>query len=781
MRYRGINSRGLWVPAIVASALGISMGASAQLPVPDNMGGGLRQLVEARVSAAAAPSAVSAAALLEPRLLRDGQSRVLVNVWLDGQHPVPAVHQSLAALGANVSAELATYRQGVIAAYVPVERASDAARLPGVRSVTLEHKPQLRVGKATTQGLATIHADKLNALGLKGQGLTIGALSDSFNTAPNSVTQDHEAQDIKSGDLPGRGNPFGDTTPVVVLDEDPVPGTDEGRALLQIIYDIAPKAKLCFATAFTGEVQFAANILKLADPKGPCKANVIDDDVGYSQEPVFSDGVVALAVDQVKADGVAYFSSAGNDNSGNYTATFNPISDADARTKYAGNLVLGNVDSDLTAGGFHNFGTPGNVSIALPVFAPPGTHFLVLQWDDAFFANIPTASYDFLVFDANGFYHPELSGIDNVYSTAQPVQGVTLNGGTAGLTYYLVIALRPGGATQHAKHLQMIDFDNGNQVTLLKFANRLAPSVFGHPAAAGAIAVAADFWDNTLSSEYFSSLGPTTIYLDQDNLPLAKPEVRQKPEIAAPDGVDTTFFGQPGPPSDPHPLFFGTSAAGPHAAAVGALLIEAAGGPGHLSPDKLKTLLEETTQQPHQLTAGAVSTTLSGGGGTLRVNIAGFLPADPSQFHFTFNAGAGDTVASIVMDASKQNISFGGNTDQFLIGKTNLPPADIVYLNNNGLNPVAKLDFLNHAFKNGGFVDLGFDFDNPLLGFGGINAGLLYGAKVTATIQSGNTSRSVSGLLGGPTGRGYAVNDGFGLIDAFAAYLRLTGGAASSP
>jgi hypothetical protein len=779
MRYRGIHSRGFWIYAILASALGTSIGASAQPPVPDNIGGGLRQLVEARVTAAAAPSAVSAAALLEPRVLRDAQSRVLVNVWLDGKHPLPAVHQSLAAIGANVSAELATYRQGVIAAYVPVEHANDAARLPGVRSVILEHKPQLRVGKATTQGLATVHADKLNALGFKGHGVTIGILSDSFNTAPNSVTKDHEAQDIKSGDLPGPGNPFGDTKPVVVLDEDPVPGTDEGRALLQIVYDIAPKAKLCFATAFTGEVQFAANILRLADPKGPCKANVIDDDVGYSQEPVFSDGVVALAVDQVKADGVAYFSSAGNDNSGNYTATFDPISDADARTIYAGNLVLGNVDSGLTAGGFHNFGTAKNVSIALPVFAPPGTHFLTLQWDDAFFANIPTASYDFLVFDDNGLYHPELSGIDNVYSTSQPVQGVTLDGGANGLIYFLAITLRPGGAAQHAMHLSMIDFDNGNQVTLLKFANSLAPSVFGHPAAAGAIAVAADFWDNTLSSEYFSSLGPTTIYLDQDNLPLAKPDVRKKPEIAAPDGVDTTFFGSPGVPGDPHPLFFGTSAAGPHAAAVAALLIQAAGGPGRLSPDKLKTLLEETTQQPHQLNASAVSATLTSGGDTLKVNITGFRAGDASQFRFAFHGDADDSVASIVMNAGKENISFGDNTDQFLIGNTNLPTADIVYRNNNGLNPVAKIDFLNHGFKSGSFVDLGFDFDNSLIGFGGINAGLLFGATVTATVQSGNSTTSVSGRLGGPTGRGYAVNDGFGLIDAFAAYLKLTGGAAS--
>src|SRR5262249_49769711 len=220
-----------------------------------------------------------------------------------------------------------------------------------------------------SQGVATMHADKLNDIGLTGKGVTIGALSDSYDKNPG--TKIHAAQDIKSGDLPGKGNPFGHTQPVVVIDEDPANGTDEGRALLQIIHDVAPDAKLCYATAFPGEVQFAVNILKLADPKGPCKANVIDDDVGYSNEPFFSDGAIALAVDQVKADGVAYFSSAGNDNSGNYSATFNPISDGAARANFAGNLVLGNVPTELTAGGWHNFGSNPNGSLALPIFASP--------------------------------------------------------------------------------------------------------------------------------------------------------------------------------------------------------------------------------------------------------------------------------------------------------------------------------------------------------------------------------------------------------------------------
>ena len=153
MRYRGINSRRLLTSAILTSVLGASMGAAAQPPIPDNIGGGLRQLVEAQGNAAAAPSELSAAAVLEPRVLRDAQSRVLVNVWLDGRRPLAAVHQSLAGLGANVSAELAAYRKGVIAAYVPVERASDAARLSGVRSVTLQHRPQLLLRLQSRCGL----------------------------------------------------------------------------------------------------------------------------------------------------------------------------------------------------------------------------------------------------------------------------------------------------------------------------------------------------------------------------------------------------------------------------------------------------------------------------------------------------------------------------------------------------------------------------------------------------------------------------------------------------
>ena len=51
---------------------------------------------------------------------------------------------------------------------------------------------------------------------------------------------------------------------------------------------------------------------------------------------------------------------------------------------------------------------------------------------------------------------------------------------------------------------------------------------------------------------------------------------RQKPDIVAPNGVNTTVnFGGVNIDNDPFPNFFGTSAAAPHAAAVAALLSEA--------------------------------------------------------------------------------------------------------------------------------------------------------------------------------------------------------------
>ena len=121
-------------------------------------------------------------------------------------------------------------------------------------------------------------------------------------------------------------------------------------------------------------------------------------------------------------------------------------------------------------------------------------------------------------------------------------------------------------------------------------------TVFGSPNARGASAVGAAYWQNTpalgnlganppLLNES-SSAGGTPILFDTQGNRLATPEIRQAVDITGPDGVSTTMAG--------FSPFFGTSAAAPHVAGVAALMLQAAGGPGSLTPTQLYSILETT-------------------------------------------------------------------------------------------------------------------------------------------------------------------------------------------
>ena len=91
-----------------------------------------------------------------------------------------------------------------------------------------------------------------------------------------------------------------------VLD-DSVAGHDEGRAMAQIVHDLAPGARLAFATASSGVLAFADNIRDLA----AANSDVIVDDVTYFDEPFFQDGPLSVAVKDVVDDGVTYVSHGG--------------------------------------------------------------------------------------------------------------------------------------------------------------------------------------------------------------------------------------------------------------------------------------------------------------------------------------------------------------------------------------------------------------------------------------------------------------------------------------
>jgi Subtilase family len=123
-------------------------------------------------------------------------------------------------------------------------------------------------------------------------------------------------------------------------------------------------------------------------------------------------------------------------------------------------------------------------------------------------------------------------------------------------------------------------------------------TIFGHANAVGAEAVGAARYSNTPSFsvfppilESFSSSGGTPNLFDLAGNRLAIPDPRShKPEIVAPDGIDTTFFGSDTDGTG-FPNFFGTSAAAPHAAGVAALLLQAKSS---LQPVQVYQRLENT-------------------------------------------------------------------------------------------------------------------------------------------------------------------------------------------
>ena len=86
--------------------------------------------------------------------------------------------------------------------------------------------------------------------------------------------------------------------------------------MLQVVHDLAPHAKLAFASGLPTETAYAENIEKLAAPvsAGGAGADVIVDDLSYPTEPFFQDGPIAVAIKRVTEKGVIYFSAAANEN-----------------------------------------------------------------------------------------------------------------------------------------------------------------------------------------------------------------------------------------------------------------------------------------------------------------------------------------------------------------------------------------------------------------------------------------------------------------------------------
>ncbi len=403
----GINAvRSFAVCMAIASTL-----LHAAKTVPPNLGGGLDSIYAAylRNSGAIAEGALSssefdAAEAYLDSAIQDSSGRIRVLVYLNSTKSLDAVRAALKSSGKFVvEGQSASYRAGVIDGWVDIADVGTIANTPGVQSVVLVTEAITEVGRTTQKAVVQHRVNQITAPiaapGVDGTGITIGVLSNSYDRLPADAPSPappriRAANDIASGDLPGVGNPLGNLEPVVVLQDSVNTATDEGRAMLQLIHDVAPKARLGFAAGTGSQLQFAENIRSLAALPGAVRsvpgfsADVIVDDILFPNEPMFSDGLIAQAVNDVTAAGKHYFASFGNRPSSlAYAGTFNQVGPGGAPTA-GSNINLERVPPELYAGGFHNFRTDGGQDIAQTLRRFTGTGDILarleLQWDDPF-------------------------------------------------------------------------------------------------------------------------------------------------------------------------------------------------------------------------------------------------------------------------------------------------------------------------------------------------------------------------------------------------------------
>ena len=410
-------------------------------------------------------------------------------------------------------------------------------------------------GSVTTEGDATHRAfDARGVFGINGSGLKIGVLSSGVTSLAASQA---------TGDLPptcGSG-----ASPCVTVLAGQTGSGDEGTAMMEIIYDMAPGANLYFATALPTITNFAQNIRDLR----AAGCDIIVDDVFYFVETPFQEGqaptvlsttnggVVIQAVNDVVADGALYFSSAGNEGnlddgtSGTYEGDFNPVASS----------------PPLPAGNVHNFG-----STPYDTITRPGSP-IDLFWADPLGGS--NNDYDLYLLDSTS--STILASSTNIQNgTQDPFEQVSLQPNAS-----RIVVFQKAGANNRFFHLANI---RG------RLAVATAGETHGHSAAAGAYTVAAtpaaaafsigypigpfpNRFNSTNQVELFTSDGPRHIFFNGDsssitpgNLTSTGGAVLNKPDITAADGVSVTGVGGFGSP------FFGTSAAAPSAAAVAALV-----------------------------------------------------------------------------------------------------------------------------------------------------------------------------------------------------------------
>ena len=571
----------------------------------------------------------------------------------------------------NMGLQHASQFSNDVSGWLPVSQLDAVTQQVELHSIRAA-MPYTRTGATTTQGDFVMNAPAVRANNsLSGNGVKVGIMSDSYNCyAAYAIA----ANGVPAGGHNGYANENGITTTAagdistndipsgVVVNEESntnvakannscfdfgtaqLPFGDEGRAMMQIVHDVAPGASLAFYPAIFGQADFANGITTLAGQG----AKVIADDVGYFEEPFFQDGVVSQAISTVKSQGVAYFTAAGNNGSFAYDNPTDPAAAATTPLSFNTLNAIGANNATEKALNFDATGasTQSLLHVTVPPMIPGEFLAIVVQWDQPFVTGAAgsggaTSQIDLCLKNITGsdtigddHLNPLTSNCTGPNTVGSDPLQVILVGNpasntanSAAATFDIQVGLANNSVAPN--RIKVAVEGNGLPLTMsVGGHSTTGPTVQGHSMSADAISVGAAFYFNTPAcgttpavAEVYSSFGGDATLFDVNGARLTTPLVRQKPDLVGPDGGSDTFLGQNVGAKASNttacvngttfPNFRGTSAATPHVASIAALLLEA--DPG-LTVDQIYTILRQST-----LSMSPASANVAG---------AGFIQAD---------------------------------------------------------------------------------------------------------------------------------------------------------
>ena len=530
----------------------------------------------------------------------DGEGRY--GLQLDVSDVSPSLIAKLKNLGGNVVMTLPSSRQ--VAVYLPIDKIEEAAAMNEIKLISPIVSGVTNTGSVTSEGDSLHHAINVRTdLNVQGDSIKVGVISDGCV---------HWGLSKGSLDLPSNFDSthyiFKDNTGT---DVSKIGLGDEGTAMMEIVYDLAPHADLYYYGALNdpaGSMAHVDAIYRLVREKH-CK--VIVDDLTWYNQPMFEDNTdstawtVAAAAKWATDTGVVYISSAGNwgtqlAGAGGFLNRFH------YQAMYADNNPGMNWKyKPIPAPGSQPGGwpppvTPGFGPFPLPYAdlhdfrsTPPPSYdpglqvriagyswlYVILEWNDPWKAS--NDDYDLYLYNRTytmqkafsinpqtGTQNPwEMIGYYNEYPWPD-----TLN---------IVINHIDTIPPLHEPKLL------GMYVSGCTWAEMSSPenSIWGQPGVPSVLAVGAVPYSNDNVIEAYSSHGNYDVYFPGY-------DSRPKPDVVAVDGGVITGAGGFGY-HDPFGKwrFYGTSASAPHVAGMAALLLSKC---PHMTPAQVHSKFERT-------------------------------------------------------------------------------------------------------------------------------------------------------------------------------------------